>query len=269
LGLEAREEQGFAVGTKIHITATLTIDKLLNISATTPSASVGSQLLDPLANRELSNTERRLLEAKQRYNYASLQANGRPSPEEVLIYAYAAQRAGEHLLAADLFRQVDATVEDSDHATNISYSYSHCDREELAEKWCAIAYKRKPCALTAYNMACEAEGDMREKYLRESLSYDANYDSAQIMLGKLLRSKGIDEGTQLLRRAVRGLSAQLENHEICKSDCSWLVTAASALGDTGLVDRARARLDSLTGSFQPYHDRNLADSLDSSLYQRE
>ena len=260
LRLDAPNGNSFARGLQIDVEASMTEDKLLVIRASAGGVSVSSSLLDPLANRELSQTERRLLEARQQYNIACLNGGGRPEREDVLIYAYAAQTAGDHLLAADLFVQIDRSGRAKDHATNIGYSYGRAGQRELARKWTRIAYERQPCALTAYNMSCYADRDEQARYLKEALQHDPFYNCALVSMGALLKAKGESDGERMLRSAIESLTRDLNDNCIYASDCTWLVKAADLLGNSALSSRSKARRDTLRGDdSRAYDNENLAD----------
>lgn len=264
LRLDAPGGNSFPVDSTVTIQASLTVDKLLEIKVNADGIKVESKLLDPLANKELSHIETQLLEARQKYNIACLEANGRPDSESILEFAFAAQEAGAHGLAADYFVQVDAMKNSKDLATNINYSYSRAGHRDLSRKWAKIAYERDPCALTAFNLSCNSNDKAQEeKYLREALRYKPGYDCALISLGKLLKSKGIGEGKQMLESAIQSLSQELDGHSIGVNDCRRLISAARAIENHELVAKVKARMTTLQADNPLFDDDNLVDSATS------
>jgi hypothetical protein len=119
LRVQAPNPRGFSIDEEIKVEATINHDKLLEIKASMAGAVVKTGLLNPLANRELTPSETRMLEAKQKFNESLLVSRGRPSKEAVLAYARAALDAEAFDLAAEMFMATERIDPDENHAINI------------------------------------------------------------------------------------------------------------------------------------------------------
>jgi len=263
--LESPGMGGFAVGDKVTVSATITHEKLLAIEAEVGDARIKAVILNPLANRELSPAETRMLEAKQRFNAALLACGGKPPKDVVLDYAHAALQAEAWATAADMFQAVERIDPKTDHASNIGYALSRAGRRDRAEQWSRRAHERRPTALTAFNLSCDETGEKREKLLRKALTLDPDMPAALLSLGRTLLQQGSKEGgREMLERCVRILEGQLDRHEIHPDGARNLVSAADAIGRKGSAQRARAWLDSQR-SASVYDEDNLAASTDRQM----
>ena len=216
--------------------------------------------MNPLANRELTPAETRMLEAKQKFNQALLASKGRPPKEVVLAYAHAALEAEAFESAADLFMATERLDATENHATNICYAFSRAGLSERSREWARRAYEREPDALTAYNLSCDAKGEERERLLRESLQFDDELPCALLSLGRILSARQDLTGTAMLQKAVKLMDADLRQHQLRKEDCRTLAQAARELGFDEIAARAQARLDALSES-RAYDEGNLAASM--------
>jgi molecular chaperone DnaK (HSP70) len=261
LRVQAPTARGFAKDEEVVVRAGITHDKLLDVEATASGVTVRTGLMNPLANRELTPAETRMLEAKQRFNQGLLQARGRPTKEVVLDYAQAALTAEAFEVAAEMFMAVERIDPTEDHASNICYALARADKKDRSREWARIAYKRSPDALTAYNLSCDAEGDEREKLLRESFALDDQMTYTLLELGRLLMNRGDSQGRKYMEKAIRLMDADLRRHDLDKQDCRTLIMVARELGELDIADRAQARLDSM-GDRRAYDEENLAVSMD-------
>jgi molecular chaperone DnaK (HSP70)/tetratricopeptide (TPR) repeat protein len=252
--------QKFSIGDNVLIKARITHEKLLDIEATIGEVSARIAVLNPLANRELTAAETRMLEAKQRFNEALLESHGRPSSSVVLDYAEAAQQAGAFDLAAEMFLAAERIDTSENHATSICYCYARAGRTDQSRIWARRAYERNPDAVACYNLSCQVDGKEQEDLLREALRADKNLTCAQIALGRLLLRRRDANGKMLLEKAVQQMEADLQSHLLDKDDCHRLIDVAAELGRPLLADKAVARLESLTEG-AVYDEDNLAASL--------
>lgn len=268
LKIESNDENGFSAGEEVLITARITQEKLLDIEAEVAGLSVKASLLNPLANRDLTPAETRMLEAKQRFNDELLSNGVRISKEVVISYAEAALSAEAFEQAADMFVAAERIDPSENHAINICYAYSKAGREERSHEWAKRAHERAPSALTAYNLACGESGEKKETLLREALMLDKNYPNALLSLGQILLNRNNDEAKQLIKRSINVWLIDLDNHHITKGGCRNLITAASLVSQNNVIERAQARLDTFKESALFDEDSLASSSVQPALLAR-
>ena len=257
--LESPGPDGFKVGESVTISASVTHEKLLSIEAQVGGTRVEAVILNPLANRELSPAETRMLEAKQQFNASLLATGGRPPKHVVLAYADAAMKAEAWTTAADMLQALERRDPRENQATNICHAFDRAGRSDRAKEWAKRAYERRPTALTAYNLACFTTGDSREMLLRKSLALDPHMPLALLSLGQTLMRRGEKEGREMLELCVRLLESRLDRHQITANEARRLINAADAIGRKATAQRARAWLDGQK-DVSAYDEDNLADS---------
>ncbi len=263
--IKSPSEDGFAVGEEVLISAKITHEKLLEIDAEVAGVTAEASLLNPLANRDLSPADTRMLEAKQKFNAALLKSGGKLPKEVVLTYAEAALEAEAFEVAADMFVATERIDSSENHATNICYAYAKAGRKERSKEWAKRAHERKPSAITAYNLSCDVNGQEHESLLRQALELDQNMPEALLSLGKLLKKRNNQDGDELITRCVRIWSRQLESHTITKDGCRNLISAAELVQNQSLVLKTKARLESFNDA--PIYDEDNLVSTAGQLTQ--
>jgi molecular chaperone DnaK (HSP70) len=257
LRIQASNTKGFSVDEEVKVEATINHDKLLEIRASVAGKVVKTGLMNPLANRELSPAETRMLEAKQKFNESLLSSRGKPSKVAVLAYAQAAMEAEAFDLAAEMFIATERIDPTENHATNICYCFSKAGRAERSTDWARKAYERKPDAVAAYNLSCSAKGIEQEKLLRDAVRLRPEFSYALLALGRAIRDQDPKQGRKHVEQAVQLLKTDLQTHRIDRDHCRMLIVAAKEVGDDDLADRAQARLDSMLDT-SVYDEDNLA-----------
>jgi len=257
LRMQAPNARGFSVDEEVKIEATINHDKLLEIKASVAGTVVRTGLMNPLANRELTPSETRMLEAKQKFNESLLTSRGKPSKDAVLTYARAALEAEAFDLAAEMFMATERIDPSENHATNICYCFSKSGRAERSTEWARKAYERKPDAVAAYNLSCSVEGSEREALLRDAVRLRPDFAYALLALGRMILDQDAAQGRKLVEKAVRSLEKDLRAHRIDRDHCRTLIDAAKEIDDEDLADIAQARLDSMLDS-SIYDEDNLA-----------
>lgn len=257
LRIHAPNARGFSVDEEIKVEATINHDKLLEIKASVAGTVVQTGLMNPLANRELTPSETRMLEAKQKFNESLLTSRGKPSKDAVLTYARAALEAEAFDLAAEMFMATERIDPSENHATNICYCFSKLGRTERSTEWARKAYERKPDAVAAYNLSCTVKGGERESLLRDAVRLRPDFAYALLALGRMIMDQDAAQGRKLVERAVRSLENDLRAHRIDRDHCRTLIDAAREVDEDDLADIAQARLDSMLDS-SVYDENNLA-----------
>jgi molecular chaperone DnaK len=269
LVIDSPDGKGFRRGTTISIAANISRDKLLEIEARVGDRVVKSAMLNPMANSPLSETEARLLGAKQKFNQARLEHGPRLPVAHVIAYANAAQGAGDHRLAAELFQNAEQLDPTRNFAVVITYNYARAGHGQLSELWARKAYDREPSAVSAYNLAVDVtDRAEKEALLREALRHDPDYSSAHLALGRLLQAAGNPEGTHMLEKSARRLIRELHAHTIDEGDCRALANISRELGQTEVAREAEARARTFAARRQTsaaYSEDNLAGLAGAAL----
>jgi molecular chaperone DnaK len=262
LRLDAPNSEGFKKDEEITLSCRLTHDKLLKASASIRGETKEAILTNPLSNKELTDTEQKIIEAKQIFQEALLANNGRPTSAMLLAYAEALKNSENFLDAADHYLQLES-LNQSNQATNICYCYSMGGNKKESEKWAKIAYDRKKNQTTCFNFALQFRGsdDAKcEALLRESLSYDLKYSPALKMLGEILMVAGSNSGAEYLEQAADSLADLVRLRIADLRDCEQLYLLAERLGRDDLVNLAKGRKALLNKTKRAYSEDNLAAS---------
>jgi hypothetical protein len=260
----------FSKGDPVLVEGSISKEKLIEVTVSVAGQTARADILNPLSNGATSPAELAMLKEKQKFNQSMLRNNGRPSASVVKAYSEAAAKCGAYELAADLLVALERIDPAQDHATVIGYYYSMAGRGRKSREWGEIDYDRKKTAMTAYNMACdETNHDRKERLLRESLQYDADYVPALRMLSDLLATRNPDESRELKETLVALLEAELRNNEISLVDLKTLEKAASEIGKHDTAETARTTLSRKERSLEEkdalYLDKHLATSRLTSL----
>lgn len=262
LRIKSSDADGFLIGEEVLVTAKITHEKLLEIEAEVAGVSAEASLLNPLANRDLSPADTRMLEAKQQFNAALLKSGGKLPKEVVITYAKAALAAEAFEIAADMFVAAERLDSSENHATNICYAYAKAGRKDRSKEWAKRAHERQPSAVTAFNLSCDATGKDQESLLRQALDLDPSIPDALLSLGKLLKRSSNQEGDEMIEKCIRILNKQLDSHLISKDGCRNLIAAAEMNKNQDMAAKAKARLESFNDA--PIYDE---DNLVSTVGQ--
>lgn len=252
----------FNIGDEVQVTASINQEKLLSITAQVAGKTVSSSILNPLSNEELTETESKLLKAKQAFNQDLLDYKGRPRIHVVKKYADAALEAGAYELAAELYQGIERMDDSYDYSTQICYAYARAGRSNLSNIWADLAYKRKPNAINAYNLSCKHSGEEQEKYLRLALEHDPSYTSALMALGRILYFRNDKEGIQLLKRAKSNIMSDYEFGSTDSSNAQDLLNIADMLDDEVTKRKAKTLIEEISSKEKSsvYSDTNLVQT---------
>lgn len=265
------EDDYFKQGAIVDVYANINHEKLLNVEAVIDGIKVNTSILNPLANNTLTKVEERMLRAKQKFNQALLDYNGRPPVDIAVEYASACSEAGAYELAADLYIAIERLDRNANHATNICYNYARAGKSQKSNEWAEIAYKRSPNAVNAFNIACKSYGEKEELYLRKALEHDPNFTSALLKLGKILKLRADKEGTILLEKALLLLQDEIYTSSVRIRDCDDLIEVCDILdGYEQLKSTATdTKKKIIHENKELYSSENLVSSLKPNLGMKE
>ena len=265
------EDDYFKQGAIVDVYANINHEKLLNVEAVIDGIKVNTSILNPLANNTLTKVEERMLRAKQKFNQALLDYNGRPPVYIANEYASACSEAGAYELAADLYIAIERLDRNANHATNICYNYARAGKSQKSNEWAEIAYKRSPNAVNAFNIACKSYGEKEELYLRKALEHDPNFTSALLKLGKILKLRADKEGTILLEKALLLLQDEIYTSSVRIRDCDDLIEVCDILdGYEQLKSTATdTKKKIIHENKELYSSENLVSSLKPNLGMKE
>lgn len=256
-------EKTFERGDVVIVKAQINHEKLLLVEATVNEKVATTQILNPLANEELSSKQMQVLKAKQAFNQSLLDNQGRPTKYVVKEYIRALENADEFELAADFYIALERLDKTENHATQICHLYDRAGMKRKSDYWAEIAHKRDPDEVTAFNLYCK-ENDIKKQiqYLEEALEFDPNYTSALLALGRILQRRGEPKGKKLLRKAQELLQSKIIPSERNLQD---LVQVSRALDDEDAEAEAKKELDKMKkekyDASLPYDVNNLVSSL--------
>ncbi|MDR2200229.1 MAG: Hsp70 family protein [Deltaproteobacteria bacterium] len=247
--IKSKSPQGFKYDTIVLVSASITHDKLLRIEAEvqvneTTTVKAETVLLSPLANRELTEEETKLLKAKQKFNIDLLVYGGKNMPvKTVLEYADAAADAYAYETAADMLATAQSMDSSLDNSTSIGHYYSLAERSAKAERWFKTAYQKKKNYITAYNLSIyETDKSRKISLLRESLDDNPNFSSALYYLGIILHDDGSPEGRALLKRYANIEGKNIKSPLIKRYQLQNLISCADILSLSDLKQKASERL---------------------------
>lgn len=260
-------EKPFLKGEKITLSCCMDENKLLIVKAKVGSRKISITQLNPLANKELTPEDTKMLLAQQKLYASMLKNNGRPSVKAMLQYAYASQEAKRFIEAAEAFEAVERLDPNKDFSTKICYLFSRGDKSHLSSKWSAIAYERDPCATTAFNLALSKadEKDMGayEKLMEESLKYDPEHIATLEDYGEYLIKKDPTRGLAMIETAFDSLKEDLEHNDLEEDDFFRLRRAAETLGRSDVVEQIDRKEKDLSGDERLFSDKYLAKSTEA------
>ena len=265
------EDDYFKQGAIVDVYANINHEKLLNVEAVIDGIKVNTSILNPLANNTLTKVEEHMLRAKQKFNQALLDYNGRPPVDIAVEYASACSEAGAYELAADLYIAIERLDRNANHATNICYNYARAGKSQKSNELAEIAYKRSPNAVNAFNIACKSYGEKEELYLRKALEHDPNFTSALLKLGKILKLRADKEGTILLEKALLLLQDEIYTSSVRIRDCDDLIEVCDILdGYEQLKSTATdTKKKIIHENKELYSSENLVSSLKPNLGMKE
>lgn len=237
-------ESGFKRGDAVTVTGHLSKEKLLDVTVTVAGQTARAEILNPLSNAATSPGELAMLKERQKFNESMLRNNGRPSADVVRAYSKAAANAGKHELAADLLVSLERITPGSDHATNVCYHYSMAGRDKASHEWAGIAYRRRPTALNAHNLACgERDKGARERYLRQALEHDPKYTSSAEMLADMIEGRNPEEAKKLRNMIFTELEGELRSSTTSLKELRQLREAAQQIGKSSVAEMARSEIE--------------------------
>ncbi len=257
-------EKPFFKGDKITLTCSVDENKLLHIKAKAGTHMVSGVLVNPLANKELTPEESRMLLARQHLHNSVANNRGRPSTDILLNYAYACQHADHYIEAAEAFEAMERLDPTRDFSTMIGYLYSRAGKSKQSDKWAEIAHKKKPSATTAFNLALAKQrvGDYEsyENLMEESLQHNPEFEAALELYGHYKFKKGRPEGLIMLEKAFNEFKEQFDRNTLNEDDYFRFRRAASTLGHAAIVEQIDRRQRDFNNQQRNYSEQNLAAS---------
>ena len=263
---------GFARADAVTVTGRLSKEKLLDVTVTVAGQTACAEILNPLSNAATSPSELAMLKERQKFNEAVLRNNGRPEARVVKAYSQAAAAAGEHELAADLLLSLERITPGSDHAENICFHYSMAGRDKASHEWASIAYRRRPTALNAYNLACgERDTAERERLFRKSLDHDPEYTSSAAILASMIEGRNPSEAKKLRQMIVRVLERDIDSSDTNLKELRNLREAARKTDQSSIAEKANSEIESREREVATrnavFREENLAQGRDRLLGQ--
>lgn len=232
--INSEKTGGFKRGDAVKIKWKISKEKILHVEAEVAGASQSAEFQNPLANAAMTDEVLAMLKSKQAFNKSVLEGNGRPGVNETVTYSKAAQKAGYWRLAAEMLEAAEKLDKNANHAVSICYCYSQDGDTKSSRKWAEVAYKRRPTAISAYNLALDKKTDKNyadyELLMEESLQLDPKFISALVNYGAYLMHKGDPRGMEYLNNAYDYLKANADVFVLSEQELSQLQQVSRLIG---------------------------------------
>ncbi len=270
--ITARRGRPFKSGEQVTLLCSIDENKLLRIRAKVGNRMVSGTLVNPLANKEITPEESRMLTARQHLYASAVENNGRPAVHAMLQYAYACQDAGHFIEAAEAFEAVERLDTARNFSTQICYLYGRSGKSRLSSKWSARAYERNPCATTAFNLALDKQrqGNMAayENLMEESLRLDPEHEPTLEVYGHYLKQRAHPQGIPMIEMAFERLKEKLDRNALYENDFYRLRRAAQTLGREDVVEQIDRKEKDSRGDGSQYNSNNLAASSEKEITRK-
>ncbi len=240
--VESDDPNGFEKRDWIQITASLNRDKTLDVRVTINQKITNHSFENPMSNQTQTEIQKKMLIAKQEYNYALFKEPGKPPPERIILdlakYAYDAE---EWETAASNYELLERLGEKNDYANQISICCDRMGLKEKSEYWSEIAFDRKPTATRAYNIAYDKE-DIEDKisWLDKSIRLDSKLPDPYYKKGQILEKENIAGAEECFQKAYSILKEKfLLKINLKERELLDLTELAERYGNTDLRDNVR------------------------------
>ena len=245
--IESNRPTGFEKGTSVELRCEISSDKLLKVQAVIDGEEERTETLHPFSNRELTTTERAILQAEKVANSVAARNNGRPTVASLKQLKEAYIEAGEYLQAAELTETIAMLDVGQSYDTSLCYLYSKAGNLERSRKWAEIAYENEKSAVTSFNLALDRKSEGKtssyEKLMEESLKHNSDSFSALAHYGRHLMQHGEeDRGRDMVERAFEAYYARFKRQCLDENDYSRLIGAARTLERYEVVQEAEQSL---------------------------
>ncbi|MDR2436575.1 MAG: Hsp70 family protein, partial [Endomicrobium sp.] len=272
LDIHADSNKGYKKGTKVKVSASITHDKLLVVEAEVcdnkiPPTRVKTELLNPLANNELTPKEEMLLKARQKFNIALLQYGAANIPTICITnYADAARDAEDYEKAAELYATAERKDKKLNYANDIGCYYSWIGNKKSAEKWFIEAYRRNKNEYTCSNLAIYQDNIQNKiSLLRESLEHNPDYAIALYSLGNILHEQNSPEGKACLKHYVTVMQRKILNKSLKTYEINNLKYCADILQMDDLLETLKEYKTSTSSISDPTSQSEDGSNLLASL----
>lgn len=259
LNIKSKSTFGFSKGEKVHVTCTMTSDKVLNVMANVGD-QVGLISIDsPYANSALTPRLKAVREALKAANNSARSNGGKPSLDKFDRLSQAMSDAGQHHEAAETLETVERIYPGQKRISRRAYEYSRAGKKDLARKLYEEEFKSDPSATTAHNLGCTATSrDEKIKWHEKALEIDAQYPGSLISLGGLLLQSHPERAREMLERGVSELDRRVRS-SYADDEWTWnrLADGYDSLGRTSEAAKAREKSKAL-GSDKDFNETLLA-----------
>lgn len=238
----------FAPRTWVRVNCEMSEDKVLSVTASIDGDEVISTLLNPFANRELTTSERLVLEAEKIANEMASRNGGKPTVPGLLHLFDALKDAKDYLRAAETLELVQILDKNSRHETSICYYYDMADKGKQALIWAEKAYEKHENATNAANLAIfhnrNGDSNQYESFMEKSLLFNPDYAFSLVSYGSYLMRKEDQrktKGRKMVQRAFDSLHKLFLDGDLHLSNYQTLISAAELLGKNDVAKIVKMR----------------------------
>jgi molecular chaperone DnaK len=263
----------FAPNTWVRVNCGISEDKVLSVSASIGDNEVVSTLVNPFANRELTTTERLVLEAEKIANEMASRNGGKPSVPGLLYLVEALRDAKDYLRAAETLELVQMLDKNEHYETAICYYYDRALKKKQAMIWAQKAYEKDENEFSASNLAIiymrNGDSNQYELLMEKSLSFNPNFTFSLVSYGSYLMRKGDKrqaKGREMVQQAFDSLYKLFLNGDLHIDNYPKLINAAVALGKSDVSKIVKMRELELSAKSKFYdEDSLLASNIGSDI----
>ena len=258
------QEYGYHKGDKVRLEIIISPDKLLQGNAWVNTRRYNIKAINPFANKELSTTERKILELTKEINNERTK-NGKPSRKSLTALKEVYHNNNMKLEEAELLEEIHDIYPAEASYNNISVSYHNAGRYNKALEFIKLAYEESPNNPSiAFNYALDVKNTDEDKYqelLKRCIELD-NQDPVHLFeYGRWLTFKGnSSEGRPLIDKAIRIWKDRFDNGHMCEWDYSWFASAADFIGEHSLARDIRVKESELFSKENYYNTNNLINT---------
>lgn len=258
------QQYGYHKGDKVRLEIIISPDKLLQGNAWVNTRRYNIKAINPFANKELSTTERKILELTKEINNERTK-NGKPSRKSLNALKEVYHHNNMKLEEAELLEEIHDIYPADASYNNISVAYHNAGRYNTALEFIKLAYEESPNSPSiAFNYALDVKNTDEDKYqelLKRCIELDSQDPVHLFEYGRWLTSKGnSSEGKPLIDKAIRIWKDRFDNGHMCEWDYSWFASAADFIGEHSLARDIRVKESELFSKENYYNTNNLINT---------
>lgn len=255
----------FKSGTRVVVAVSVTVDKLLHVSAFVNGRTVSVEPLNPFANKPLTADERIVLRAQRELNNDAARRGGTPSKEFFRKLADAYKKVGRDFEYAETLVETNKYYPGSFSDNSIGVAYSNAGIKDKAKEYYKKDYlNRQDNPVSIFNYAHSIKYEQPDEYeslMKKAIEISSDDPVHLFDFGRWKFNKGDRSlGMEMIHNAMYIWEKRFSEDKMHEWDYSWYASAARMMGDHNLARKVESagkeqRSDSL------YQTNNLTSKL--------